>query len=485
MKRKLLVSVLASGLLLAGCSSEINATPGNVSSNIVDFSGDDTEYYQNKYQTVYDTLIDSGTANSTILDAILYEMAKDTIGYTDAEINEKGFTTPAHIQELIEDYMIDRVKSGTYNVSGLFQEEKFVLELKGSLYNITVPTTGYNSDYLILPTSEFSDIFKCDYTDYIERSVKPAVYRSLYTAKYIFDEDYASVGRAYARQVRYIKLQNIDTKKEAAITTLSKYISAFVNNPSATAADFDFDSLARIWKGTVDDYPNEQAFITNNNLYTLADQIEDEIKRIIVVNDAGEPVYDANGNYQLKGHNATNTSLESKYTGSYSYPVDWGHELALRDLESSEIVGDDLYIRSNGISELPSSITERIFSASVSRYTETVKGVNFLLPATVENFGTDELKQVAKYIHYDSSSASYYVVVVDEVHSTASLRKDDDGDLTNKQQADALNIAEILAESSTNQRDAIIHYLKESNIKYHDQDFYDYIKETYSEVFED
>ena len=60
-------------------------------------------------------------------------------------------------------------------------------------------------DYLITPDSEYKDLFKADYSDYIERSIYPDLLKELLTSVYLYENEYLSLGRAYAREVKYIK----------------------------------------------------------------------------------------------------------------------------------------------------------------------------------------------------------------------------------------------------------------------------------------
>ncbi len=488
MKKKNILFALAASLLLVGCSATVEAKPGNVDDPLVNFSGASGDYFRNDYQTIYDQLVDAGTSNSTILNALLEMIAKDE----EKGIYSNSFTTEAHIKELCQQKMIDKVKSGSYDVDGLFQETKLINELKSSLYDIKkVGEKEANDNYLLLPSDEYETveeeynaIFHYDYNDYIERSIKQEVLISELTAKYLYDEDFSNLGKSNARRVKYIALQEIDTHNGEAARTINAFINDFENKAKEDKnAKFDLNALSNIWRG-VNTSDEEKAFIKNNNLYTLADQIEEEIAKIVETDVEGNPVRDDDGEWKMKDVKATDDSLEAKYTNSYSYSVEYGYELAKRDLAKKEFVQDDLYIRNNGINDLPSSITDRIFSSRVDRessgFIKEVNGIKFLTPAKTENNGN----LASKIVHYDSSTGTRYVVIIEDVYNSTvfddAVKNDDKAMLAN-----AVEIAEILADNSTNKRDAIIHYLKEFNIEIHDQAFYDYIDSTYGEVFDE
>jgi hypothetical protein len=48
-----------------------------------------------------------------------------------------------------------------------------------------------------------------------------------------------------------------------------------------------------------------------------------------------------------------------------------------------------------------------------------------------------------------------------------------------------MEIATILGKTSTNQKEALLHYLEEYGLEFGDQGFYDYIEANYGEILED
>ena len=69
------------------------------------------------------------------------------------------------------------------------------------------------------------------------------------------------------------------------------------------------------------------------------------------------------------------TSIENKYTGNNTYPLEVGYSLALAELSGKEISDSDLFTKTNGISGLPTAITDRIFSSNIASYTKVKNGV--------------------------------------------------------------------------------------------------------------
>ena len=177
-----------SAISLVACD-EVVARPGNVVNNdfLVEFGGGKNDYYDNDFEVIYDQLIDSGTSNSTILNAIITEIAKNEVakfyGLTKDQFNtvldnvtkilaHKSGEVTAYaddikasaeslqqiILEEVQDKMIDKAKEDAYNVDYYFQEEKLVNDLRSSLYDIV--GDEFTTDYLITPESTYDDIFR-------------------------------------------------------------------------------------------------------------------------------------------------------------------------------------------------------------------------------------------------------------------------------------------------------------------------------------
>ncbi len=549
-KRNLFVVI--SALLLVGCSSSrVEARPDHVIKEdvLVDVNEGDkkTDIYNNEFTDLYQSLVDAGTTNSNVVDELVKTVAKKEIGTHKAEdgfktFAEVGFITEERFNELVDEYMTDIAKGGSYTEDYLFHEEKFVRDQREALYTITdntgSPTTeNFNEPLLITPDIEFVDVFgvkteateeaqiakgREKYKEYREKVVEPIIYKRLLTSKYLMNVKYKSLGRAAARNVRVITIDNSKPKDSgSAIRTLNNYIGGYLyvtnkeNNIPASEVEsyfptivdgkptFDVKSLARIWQGVYGDKPNELeqkelAFIDGKNatgekLYTVNQEtIVDEIEEIAVK--------DINGKWVLKEgldvEDSHITELLSKYTGSYAYPIDWGVTLEERKIQTTNIVEDDFFIKKTGLTSLPDSVRNRLFENSIEENISTIDGTNFLLPEKKANLGEEIklnsiencIKAASNYIHHDADSKTYYVVIVDEYkYSTA-----EDGlgkELTEATKDKALEVAILLGEDSTQQTDAITHYFKTDNdlyeILYHDSDFYDYMKANYPDIFED
>lgn len=518
---KILVLSLSATALFA--CDDIVAKPGNVldDNNLVNFGDGNNNYYDNNFEVIYDQLIDAGTSNETILEAITSEIAimevskfygistelfnqvldnvnkvlagKEKVEYaSNKEVCEKLETI---ILEDVKDKMVEKAKTGTYSVDSLFQEKKFVDELKTSLYKIE-NDTSLTVDYLITPDSTYEDIFTADYSDYITKEIYPDLLKTLLTSIYLYNRQYATIGRSYAREATYIKLENISTHLDAVPVLINSYFEAFANGTTPTG-DFDLNSLARIYKGVyseeeIADHESvaykEYKFIEDNGIFTKEAEIQEQISKVGTYNEETKE-------YDFLDDNDPNKdeSLVTDYTGSYKYPVSWGKTLKERSLESSEVVVDDgLVVKSGGLTNLPSGMRDRLFASSVVNYTKKIESndksdsFTILTPKVTPNDNVSK-DPSSQYAYYDSSTNAYYIVVFENYYNTTILKNGQDGaeNFSQETKDKALEIARILGTSSNNQTNAVTYYLDYYDLQFGDQNFYDYIESTYPSVFDD
>lgn len=481
MKRKyfnklLVVSLLSLSGILASCSS-VEAKPGNIDSPIVEIN-DGTDYFKNTIETIYNDLVESGTTNTTVFDELINKIAeKEVVG---------TYVSEEKITEICHDVLLNEVKGGSYSTNNLFNEEKYVISLKAKNPGISFANSQgkveYNNNYLIMPEDTFENVFKANYDEYIKKNVRPGVLKTLLVSKYLYDNT-TSLSRSNARDVQYIKLTNFANKAGEVNKLINEWLGSYINNPTD---QIDLDELQAIYKGIEVDtngLTGEELTQANrindyiSRYYTLADEIDEDLAKIVEMED-GKFVTDKNGNYVMKNSDDTDQTIEDKYTGTGAYTIEWGEELAKRELLQKDFTGEDIYTKSKGISDLPTDLTDRLFSASISSYVVVSEkgGVNFLTPKT-----TLTGSNLGKYYSYDSSSNSYYIVVVNKYFTSSvvnSIIKEEGYD------EDLVDIAYDLSESTTNQRSALVYYLQKYDVggNIHDQTFYDYIVENYSEI---
>ena len=84
-------------------------------------------------------------------------------------------------------------------------------------------------------------------------------------------------------------------------------------------------------------------------------------------------------------------------------------------------------------------------------------------------------------------SGSYYVVEVEDIITpdSTAITENLTAEQKVKIETNAREAAYTLASGSTYTTNAMIYYLEQCNINYHDQDVYDYFVSTYPRLFED
>lgn len=465
-KNKSLILVLASiGMILTSCGSSTSSNyPSNRDEEIVSGIVGDNDVAYNDFDTFYESISSGTTIQAKALSDILYRIAKKELTLDEASVTEK-----------VQKTLIDEVSTGTYDTDYKFDEIRYVMSLRKNMYKITCGGNDVDAkkDLVITPDMTYDQIFGCDYSSYINAKLIPDIYRRELVAKYIYDNSYSSIGNTNARDVKIVKISERSDKPGSAYNTIKAFINDYIANKDATEEQRSFDNLARIWLGT-NLTDEDREFNTKHGLATLNDQITEEVEKI-----------------KISDRNDTDKALESKYTGSYTYSVEKGTELARNSLSKTDLITEGYFLKSSGIDSIPTELKNRIFStnynidpeATKRDVTYTLNGHRYLTPKVVEN----ENDPVDKIVHYDSTGSSYYLVEIRDVITTGALeKKDSDSEEVKKsKQERAMKVAYELGTNATYVKDSTVHWLKNSNISYSDEYFYNYIKTNYPEVFEE
>lgn len=530
---------------LVSCG-EIVAKPENKDDQlVVNNDGSELDLNNNNYDVVYDNLIEDGVVNTTVFSDVMFKIASKELEsyYTgeDAIFTEEEFN--AEVDKLINEKLYDYISSTSYQTDNHFDERKLVLSLTANLYDITPrkDASGNDADYnvgevVFTPETKAAaleegklggdssalaegEILHYDYTDYKERVLKREVYTQLLTSKYIEDESYSSLGRAYSRKVSYIAIAKDETHPDAAKNTIDAFVNEYVTKGNGTV---DLNDLAKLWKGV--DYSNADgklsselsAIINSYGLRTLADNIEDEFKKVVKWDDTNDTyVKDANGNSIALPEDVVDSSLESTYTGNYAYLPEVGKEKKDIELAQTTLVTEGWFIKNGGLTDLPDSIRSRLFDIRTATdfqnikagntedlrgYLRQINGVNYLVPAKGQNETSN-----SDIIIYDRDSKTYYIVIVEDALNASSLNlssventiKENNKDAdeatiealikeeTKARRENAHEVAKMLASKSTYQSEATIFFLKKANIVFHDEAIYDYFETNYEDMFEE
>ena len=528
-KKKLLVVMASSMLLLAGCDIESKPSYNNdwlVSGDTI--NGKNATNLTNNLRTlVYDKLLDDGSINSEVLNETLYIIAKQKIGDYDTLLKstkEEDKALVRKIQARMDKKLYAAISSGSYDYRNKFNEELFVKTIQQSLtYSIADSNSTFTKDYVFLSDSMdhlyeggFNEdgepytpdtnepnvgkyVLSCSYTKYMEDTYLPEVYRELLVEKYIKDNESDSLGRAAGRKINYVAISESETHPEAAANLVHAFVDKYLNNSTSVA---DLSILEKAWKGI--DITSSDTEVTE---LLKAANFEK-----VTSSDANIGTYYAE---TLFGDIATNygkinkvealsdATQESAFTGSGAYSKETGLEMEKNSLRKRTLNEDGWYVKSNDTTTLPSTVTSRLFDVAVAnnvfnnlkgynesnkdvenKYVKYVNGTYYLKPSSIESNASQNMDCVI----YDKGTSTYYIVQIEEAVNSTKLRNTDTNN--EKQYVDAMR-EEVVDEMTTKyaSRDtykekALVHYLKEANILFHDTAVYKYFKTTYPDVWD-
>ena len=543
-----LTLVAASAFVLSSCN-EVTALPKFYEDPIIlNDDGTKTDVYQNIMSLIYDALTSSSDNPKKVLDEMMYVIAVDQFG-SFAEVEELAAkdANAAEVRTFIEahdnvyrdendaeadkvanefarlvhfkdtmDYRIkevfhDAATGGSYSKRSRFDEEKYAVSLVGDLYDIEgvfEDATVWYKDVLVTPDVEVEDIVNFvhidRYQDYIERGVLPRLYREKLVEQFIYDNNYSSLGRTYAREVEYIKIVNNDAYPSAAKSLINAFVDKYILDVNATD-EVDFEVLANAWRG-IDLSPDavtllETAFTGTSVPVTDAD---------VLAQLAGPSVYYPQTQFgsiakdylKITDDRFTNdTGIESDFTNSNAYTKQVGLTIKSDSLKLEDYTNDGWYVKSGGLSELPEAIRSRLFNINVAnevgsieaedathsyesgQYVRNLRGEFYLTPTTSEQ-GTDVRKD--NFVIYDISSSTYYIIKVKEAVSTSKLSRLSDNSYPTLEREDiAKEVTHVLSAKDSYINNAYESYIKLYSVIYHDTTIYDYFKEQFPDLFDD
>lgn len=491
--RGLLVLGLIATMSLTSCGNDsFDANlPSNQTDTIVTVEGDQitlSDIYYNTMKEYYENITD---ANDKTLKKLLLNVTEEKIGNGKDLI---GYTalTEEEIKEKEEEAMLSKVRSGTYDTDYLFNEEKFVMELNKSLYNIDTSTCDFSKETVINNNSKYDEVFTCDYTNYINSQIRPDIIRNQMITEYLYLDSYTSIGTTAARDVSIVKL--VDGKNENVGNAL-KFINAYLDDlrlygsteeeteKQKYAYTQDLNVLSEAYKG------NEQSTGVSE-FFTL----HPELKKITLLSDIEKDVakiatFD-NGHYVPLPDDEIDSTLFSDYTNNMTYSIDVGVQNKKYALQQQNNFIDGMYLSSTGISDIPDAIKTRIFSSNYNTTSDVTKkdvttyigGLRLLTTPEGQNDGDN--RQV---IFYDSSTTAYYLVQINEVVTTGVLAKNSDD--TEEQLAYKKRLVKevsyLMVDQSSYKTDSVVYFLKDLDIEFNNESFYEYMKTTYPALFEE
>lgn len=390
-----ILKILASSsfaLLLFGCTQTTNLVDyANISDETSLLSGTSYSLTNKDY---YEAIREAN--NITLINNLIEEVTLDKIDFT-IQANLDWYHN--ELNYLAKTKFVD---SNSYNYNGEFSEEKLISYLNTQLFSVSCLTSDSILD---------NEYFSCDYSDYIERSLKYEAYQNMLTEKYIA-ENKASAFNAYSfRDISYLEIKK-DTE-DGLFVTLEFMQNALNDIALGTTTFEDIASQIKADKIAALDTEYEGITTPESGYYTLMESYT----------DCGDYICSPSEGLDYKKQEVQDT----KYV--YSAIV--------------EDSNDELF---------NSAILERLFSSNVADKLVTINSETYLTStadAAKTVFNTEDA------LIYNADNLMFYLIKVNVINS--------DSDFYDKVNA----LKEVISDLSFD--DAFKYYLSDANVTIHEQ----------------
>lgn len=432
-----------------------------------------------------------------------------------------------------KDSMLDYATETDYMKDNLFYESKFVTtQLQNYALGPNFDDSKVNNGgILYTPTATFDELFSGDYSYYLEHNYYDNLRVQYLTADYIYNKSYASIGNSTARKVQIIALADRSDNTGAAKRLLTAYVKDYISDPNSEllGTDPDFTILSRLWRGItrefvsslengayVDRYPNdvyltddEIKWLETNKLMNGTTSSEMSIGKLM--SDKKKLDKMKYGTTDTEDpYSALDSSLESSYTDTYTHSADIGIRNSVDSTAGTDYISDGIYTSSSSLPDgFPTALKNSLFSVNLALDKDTVDKMknkkdkdgndaeDYVSIDGVSIFQADGNRYIInngtvssddnQIIYYNSSNTTYYLVrVLDAVSNTALSTTSSTVsmyDTDAKKEQIAREVAFSLASSETYAKEAVIYYLRRTNIEYSDSDFLEYLKSNYKDLF--
>ena len=386
-----------------------------------------------------------------------------------------------------------------------------------------------------------------NYQEYLEKKVLRDIYSEKLIEEYVLQNKYTTLGRAYARQASYVKLAYSNENKVFASKLLRHYADQViyagldadeekVANTWRGLEDLVFDAngaLTEIKPGE-----NYLSDITEaSERVTIAGRLVEEGYDVADLDATAEEqvaltyTYTKNSKVgalferYVKACRAVidgashiaqtkdQTELDS-FTGTNAHSRVKGLKDELSKLVLEDYTADEWGLKNGGFSDLPSNVRERLFNINVANTVDNFTGDNAKYAEdSDEHLGRYATSGVYSYVrdikehyylnkadaqryvddHYSfifDEDSSYVIVNIHDAANSTKLNVDHEKSYFNIKadqplftENTAREIAKLLGTKESYKNDAYEHYLEKYNLKFSDQELYDYFVSTYPDLY--
>ena len=427
--KKLFAGILAlsAGFVLAACDP-VSAVPQNYNHAIITSTDGEINLDGNNLGTLYDSI--TSERNSKIVEDILSQIAEKKFGSykefleaceggekqtafvnahtdffgTDENKDARFLAFKADIEERISEYFYNEITSGSYNDDlGRFSEKKLYNAHRYELYDLGEVAEAdfalFFVDKELTKENAFAQLNTAAYQvaaegkrGYIQEKVYPDILRNKLVEDYIYKNNPSSLGRAYARELSYVKIAY-----EGQSLFAEALMEAFAKNHIEVAGNhIDFSFVENAVKGFA---PSTTENVLIATLGTESNALLAAAAAAVEDTDPTVHVNALDDNYKFMGITIVpegdyyKESKLGKVLVSYAkaiaaegqgrFPTEenksaldsftsdgkskqYGLLQKVTSLMKEDYTTDGWFVKNGGVSELPSAIRDRLFNIRVA-----------------------------------------------------------------------------------------------------------------------
>lgn len=425
-------SLLLSTLFLAGCSCNKDDEIKNVSritnsdAAIASLNGVDVSGYT--MLDVYNALAAADSGNTAVANKLAEIVANEVL-----ELDKPGSIWKPRYDAIVAEKLKELAESQEYKFNGKFSERLLQNALNYQGYEITCTAGNYGT----------TDDLECDYTDYINKVIKPEALSILLKQKYIQDKTLKDrEDLLTSKKIRDVEYFTVSSSLDKTYTDLN-------------VRDFMRELRDDIADGTVVDFSSA---VTN-----LKDKMEEivdkEYAKIGTKDDYSQSIF-------------------ASYTNNYTQDKSVGYNNKINTINDSKFVfakwiGADSEV-SSIVSESITSAVLAISDPTSDAFARRVVKIGDYYYLVNQNAGLNvDKKDILLSESSDASTYTYSIVRFRVINSETT------------DQNDIYKAIELLAKESTLGNKALAYYLEEKKdaISVYDDDIKAYLSALYPDVF--
>lgn len=408
---KMTICCLLLGGLMVGCSNNSVDTFANVSNENQTLNTSKGEVLT--VGTVYDYIREN--ENSNIAKSIMIKIMEDQLDLSNQDNKN------LYLKYLNDYFKTTFIDSGSYDYDGEFDEELLVKYLKSEGYTITCD----GGDNLL------DEPFTCNYTNYIEQEVNYDIYLKMLKIQYILNNDNNLIDKSQSRKISYYSVKRSSTADYETRENLENNLVSISENYNS-----DNEELIR-----------DLEDIANLNRKKDLEELNTQYEKVSTSND-------------------TTFTYLNKFTtcGDKKCTLEEG-----KTYQDSLVLSKDYLVTTvvnkNNSEVLYEEARDVLFSKNINNYLYEIGNAKYLISPAYIN---DEVNSMKDVILFDSSTSTYYIVIVEVLDSNTENFDD------------KVSMAELLIDN-VSVSNVLDYYFEKSEVEIYDKNIRELFISTYGE----